>query len=60
MDPLAALALIDASITAYARGQALLAELLAKGLITPEQQRARLGEVAVSRALAGLPPVEPG
>lgn len=61
MDPLTVLAVIDASITSYARAMALLDKMAAEGLITKEEQAARKGEVAVSRALAGLPPAgEPG
>lgn len=61
MNPLAALAIIDAAITTYGRAMQLLDNLRAEGVITAEQQAARMGEVAVSRALAGLPPAgEPG
>lgn len=58
MDPITALALIDGSITLYARAMTMLDKLREEGLITPEQQAARKGEVAVSRALAGLPPAD--
>lgn len=56
MNPLEALALIDAALTASDRALALLAKLRADGVITAEEQAERLNRVADSRARVGLPP----
>lgn len=60
MNPLTILAAIDAGITSYQRLMELLAEARASGVITPEEQQARLDQVADIRARVGLPPDTPG
>lgn len=55
MDPLAILALVDASLSTYEHAMQLLAQARQQGLITAEQQAERLARVQDIRARVGLP-----
>lgn len=54
MDPLTILAAVDASITAYEHALKLLAQARADGLVSVEEQQARLGRVSDIRSRIGL------